>query len=195
VFAERMYRARVDINGLPQLEAAKLLGFSNSSPLAKIEMGESFARSMPVIAARVYGVTTDYLLGVCDFDFECRAPGTEWEAAIMDANKAFFKVMFQDNAKALASLARSTGVNVDGMAKIMAATGTVKAAFDRMVELNPEVWEGVRGGTRLEAAIQALNKACVDAQRVADRARIELKMDSFKAGILEISADESLFTA
>lgn len=183
IFGERMYKARVDLNGWTQLHAAKLLGFSNSSPLAKIEMGEAFSRTMPTIAARVYRVSTDYLLGVSDFDYECRPPGTEWESAIINANQAFFKVALDNHARALARIGKITGVTVDGMAQIMAASSSVKEIFERMVELNPEAWGEVRGGTRLEAVILQLDEICQNVRRTAARARVDLQSHAHAAGI------------
>lgn len=186
VFAERMYKARVDINGWTQLHAAKMLGFSNSSPLAKIEMGESFARTLPGIAARVYKVSTDFLLGVSDFEYECRPPGTEWESAILNSNAAFFQVALINHAKALARIGRTTSVSVDGLAKVMAMTGTLKDAFERVVELNPEVWAECRGGSRLEAALADLDRTCADVRRTAERARVDLNNQGYAAGITEL---------
>jgi hypothetical protein len=183
VFAERMFKARVDLNGWTQLHAATMLGFSNSSPLAKIEMGEAFARNMPAIAARVYRVSTDYLLGVSDFDYECRPPGTEWESAILNANTAFFQRAMGDHAKALARIGRVTSVSVDGLAKIMLASSKAKEVFERMVELNPDVWAECRGGSRLETVIQELERVCQDVRRTAARARVDLQNQAYAAGI------------
>lgn len=189
VFAERMYSARVDINGWTQLHAAKMLGFSNSSPLAKIEMGESFARIMPGIAARVYRVSADFLMGISDFEYECRTPGTEWERDILNSNTAFFQVAMVNHAKTLARIGRTTSVSVDGLAKVMAVTGTLKDAFERVVELNPDVWAECRGGTRLEAAIADLDRTCADVRRTAARARIELLNQGHAAGITELMTE------
>jgi hypothetical protein len=186
VFGERMYKARVDINGWSQQHAARLLGYSNSSPLAKIEMGGKFPQWLPGAAAKVFGVTTDFLLGVSDFDYECRRPGTEWEAAVLDSNKAFFQVMMQDHARYLARFAKTTGVTVDGIAKIMAKTSHVKEMFDRVQELNPALWAEARGGTRLEAAITELDRVCADVRRTADRARVDLRVGGYAAGISEL---------
>lgn len=186
VFAERMYHARTEINGWTQQHAAKMLGFGNSSPLAKIEMGEAFSRTMPTIAARVYRVSTDYLLGVSDFEYECRPPGTEWEAVIINANQAFFQVAMNDHARALARIGRATSVSVDGIAKIMANVGTLKEAFDRVVELNPGVWAECRGGSRLEAAIADLGRTCADVRRTAARARVDLNSKAHAAGISDL---------
>jgi transcriptional regulator with XRE-family HTH domain len=193
VFAERMFKARHELNGWTQLHAAKMLGFSNSSPLAKIEMGESFARTLPGIAARVYRVSTDYLLGISDFDYECRPPGTEWESAIVNANAAFFQMAMNDHAKALARIARSTGVSVDGLAKVIVVASKAKEVFGRIQEINPEAWGDVKGGTRLEAVILELDRVCQDVRRTAARARVDLQNQGYAAGITE-PVDKTLET-
>jgi transcriptional regulator with XRE-family HTH domain len=67
-FGERMSQAR-ELCGYSQLKAAKLLGYSNSSKLAKIE-GATDTNSVPLWlipkAAEVYQVSIDYLFGVAD---------------------------------------------------------------------------------------------------------------------------------
>ena len=190
VFAERMYSARVDINGWTQLHAAKMLGFSNSSPLAKIEMGESFARIMPGIAARVYRVSADFLMGISDFEYECRTPGTEWERDILNANTAFFQTAMGDHAKSLARIGRTASVTVDGLAKVMAVTNEAKEVFERVIELNPDIWAECRGGSRLEAIMGELERTCADVRRTAARARIELFNQSRAAGISELVTEK-----
>lgn len=183
VFGERMYKARVDINGWNQKHAAKMLGFGNSSPLAKIEMGESFARTLPSIAARVYRVSTDYLLGISDFVDECRSPGTEWESAILNMNQAFFQVAMKDYSRTIARFARTTSVTVDGLAKVMEKTSVIKEMYDRIEELNPAIWAEVKGGTRLEAAINDLESECAGVRRTAEYVRLKLRRDGYAAGI------------
>ena len=185
VFAERMYRARVEMRGWSQLHAAKLLGFGNSSPLAKIEMGESFARTMPGIAARVYGVSTDFLLGVSDFEDEI-SPTTGMETAIMNANMAFWQTKMIEQAKVLARYCRVSKVTIDGMATLVKKSAGLKEAFTRVQELNPDVWAECRGGTRLETAITELEEACAALRRDAARAKIELLNQGHAAGITEL---------
>lgn len=66
IFGERMMLAR-ELCGLTQIEAAKKLGYMNSSKLAKMEQA-SDTQSIPwwIIpeAAEFYGVSTDFLLGL-----------------------------------------------------------------------------------------------------------------------------------
>lgn len=190
MFGERMYRARTEINGWTQQHAAKLLGYRNSSPLAKIEMGGPYPEYMPAQASKIYGVTTDFLLGVSDFDYECRRPGTEWEKDIVNASKAHLEIMFQEHAKYLAGFARTTGVTVDGLARIIEKASNLDDVFKRMVSLNPELWQEFRGGTRLEVAFEEFQCAAIDVRRAAQHAKIQLRIGSHVAGISEILNDK-----
>lgn len=67
-FGQRMREAR-DLCGFSQIKAAKLLGYANSSKLAKIEAASDTA-SVPLWviprAAEVYMVSTDFLFGISD---------------------------------------------------------------------------------------------------------------------------------
>lgn len=67
LIGEQMRLARVAA-GLSQLEAARRLGYANSSKLSKIEKGRSSEVPLWVIkrAGLIYGVSTDYLMGACD---------------------------------------------------------------------------------------------------------------------------------
>jgi transcriptional regulator with XRE-family HTH domain len=67
-FGDRMIQAR-EMCGFSQQKAAELLGYQNSSKLAKIE-GATDTNSVPLWlipkAAEIYGVSIDYLFGVSD---------------------------------------------------------------------------------------------------------------------------------
>lgn len=186
VFSERMFRARVELRGWNQLHAARLLGYRNSSTLAKIEQGGKFPLWLPTAAAKVYGVTTDFLFGLCDYEFEVRAPGTEWEQSILNANKANFQILMGEHAKYLAKMARTTRVTVDGLGDVVARATEVKELFDRLRELNPTLWEEARGGSRLENAVIRMHSACQSVRRDAERARISLVASACDAGVGEV---------
>lgn len=68
VIGSRMREAR-EIAGMQQIHAAKLLGYKNSSRLNKIENSQNVASiSLHIIltAAKIYDVSTDFLLGSSD---------------------------------------------------------------------------------------------------------------------------------
>lgn len=186
VFGERMYRARQEINGWTQLQAAKLLGYATSSPLAKIEAGGKFPLWLPTVASRVYRVTTDYLLGVADVDYEVAKPGTEWEKDIVNASAGHLKILMEEHAKFLKSVAKTTSVTVDGTASLIQASSAAREAFDWVRQHNPSLWEEARGGARLERAMDDLHRACVSVRADATRARVSLRATGCNAGVADV---------
>lgn len=182
-FAERMYRARVEINGFSQQHAAKLLGYKNSSPLAKIEQGGKYPLWLPAVAARIYRVSADYLMGLCDFEYEMNQRGSDWEQAIINANKANIQILMAEHSKYLHKIAKTTQVTVCGLGDVLDRASDVKEMFDRVRELNPELWEEARGGSRLEGAVERLHEASKAVRRDADRARISLTAHACNGGV------------
>ncbi|WP_124834091.1 helix-turn-helix domain-containing protein [Burkholderia sp. Bp9031] len=66
ILRERLVAARLR-HQLQQQDAAKLLGYKNSTALCKIELGQAnMPRGLLVRAALAYNTTTDYLLGLSD---------------------------------------------------------------------------------------------------------------------------------
>lgn len=185
LFGERMYQARVKVNGWTQQHAAALLGYKTSAPLAKIEMGGKFPLWLVGVAAKVYRVSTDFLMGVSDFDYECKTPGSEWEREIIEADQGMLKLMMEEHAKHLRRFAGITKVTVDGTAKVMHDAQHIVEMFERVTELNPTVWAEAKGGTRLENAIEQFKRTCNDVRRSSERTRIDLKRTASVAGISE----------
>lgn len=188
-FAERMFHARVDLNGWNQLHAAKLLGYKNSSTLAKIEQGGKYPIWLPTAAAKVYNVTTDYLLGLCDYEFEIKSPGSKWEQDILNANNANFKVLMREHSRYLKKVADTTRLTVEGLGTVVEAATTVKELFDRLRELNPGIWDEAKGGSRLENAVNRMHFACQNVRRDAERARISLKAKACDGGVSDMLSD------
>lgn len=183
LFGERMYQARVTVNGWSQQYAAQLLGYKTSSPLTKIEMGGKFPIWLPAVAAKVYRVSVDYLLGVVDFDYECKSPGSEWERDIIQADQGIFKIFMEQHAQHLHKFADITKTTVNGTATVMKDAQAIIEMFERVTELNPDVWAEVKGGTRLENAIEQFKRTCNDVRRSAERTRTDLKRTAHLAGI------------
>ena len=183
VFGERMYNARTKVNNWTQQYAAKQIGYQTSSPLAKIEMGGKFPIWMPAVAAKVYRVSVDYLLGVVDFDYECKSPGTEWEISILEANQGLSKLIMEEHAKHLRKFASITKVTVDNTAQVMLNAQKIIETFNRVKDLNPTLWIEAKGGLGLENAIEQFQRTCNDQRRDAERVRLDLKRTALMAGI------------
>lgn len=186
VFGERMYAARVDICGWNQQHAARQLGYATSAPLAKIEAGGKFPLWLPPVAARVYRVTTDFLLGVSEVDYEVARPGTEWERDIVNASAANIKLLMEEHAKFLRGVAKTTSVTVDGTAALITASSGVREAFDWVRLHNPTLWDEVKGGARLERVMDDLHRACVNVRADATRARMSLVATGCNAGVTDV---------
>lgn len=186
VFGERMYAARVDICGMAQQQAAKLLGYATSAPLAKIEAGGKFPMWLVPVASRVYRVTTDYLLGVSEVDYEVAKPGTEWERDIVNASAGHLKILMEEHARFLKSVAKTTSVTVDGTAALIQRASQSREAFDFVRQHNPTLWAEAKGGARLERTMDELHQACVNVRADANRARVSLVATGANAGVADV---------
>lgn len=149
-FSRRLREARM-LNGMGQIPAAEALGYANSSGLSKLELGTYFDdRSIPLLlpvkAARLYGVSTDYLFGLADWyennpedvlrHFVCKSLADEWQ-----------RTREKDVASILA-LAQEIGAVSEALREIVDRNGEFQEALDTFVRHNPD-FEDQRGGAKL----------------------------------------------
>lgn len=147
---ERLRAAR-EAAGLPQLEAARLLGYANSSKLSKIEWGRSSEIPMWVLkrAGWLYDVSTDYLLGSA----RCMAGQAGIPDAITDSVVAG---LIHDtdrrraDAEALVELTKQRRF-VRRLVGVVAPLGDELAGAQAAVE-QEDSWQDVRGGSRWAAS-------------------------------------------
>jgi transcriptional regulator with XRE-family HTH domain len=147
-FGERMSQAR-ELCGYSQLKAAKLLGYSNSSKLAKIEAA-SDTNSVPLWlipkAAEVYGVSIDFLFGVSDvWD---RDPVIAQEQHIGQWLEARWQQMKESQDNALKAL-HDKHAELTGL-----ITRTLRRSKENLecveqVRQNNKVFADLRGGAKL----------------------------------------------
>jgi transcriptional regulator with XRE-family HTH domain len=145
---ERLRVAR-ELCGYSQQKAAKLLGYSNSSKLAKIEAA-SDTNSVPLWlipkAAEVYQVSIDYLFGVSD-NWE-RDPIISQEQQIgqwlearwqqvQEAQDRAFKVLRDKQAELSAAIDRTQRRSKENLACV------------EQVRQNNKVFDDLRGGAKL----------------------------------------------
>jgi len=166
---ERVISARV-MNGLTAVEAAKRLGYANSTQLSQIESGE---RPVPkdwqflLRMSRVYSVSVDYLLGLSPH------PERDPVAAESFAMLRGFEEMMQAQALAMTTAFVRFGkereaARVDLQA-IVAAAQAVAHALARFRELNPEVDEEMRGANTLLVAVERLEATAIPIQDTINR--------------------------
>jgi len=147
-FGERMIRAR-ELCGYSQQKAAELLGYANSSKLAKIEAA-SDTNSVPLWlipkAAEVYLVSIDFLFGTSDFwqrdpaaAQECQV--SQWLEAHwkqeQEAQDQAFKKLHAKQAELSATIERTQRRSKENLQQV-----------ERVRELNPE-FDDLRGGAKL----------------------------------------------
>jgi transcriptional regulator with XRE-family HTH domain len=169
---ERMREAR-ELCNYSQQEAAKRLGYRNSSKLAKIEHAtdiQSVPLSVIVKAARIYDVSADYLLGLSD-DFESEERlnverhVTDWLVRTWeDARMRDIQAMRVLHAK-IAAVDQATGAMVG-------STLEVREALEKFVERNPE-FEDMPAGSSLVSRVMR-------AQESAQHARERLRRIQFE---------------
>ena len=144
-----------DMAGMNQKDAAKRLGYQNSSKLAKIEKGQGSSIPLMVLrdAAIMYDVSLDYIFGITatmERDDVAHAAFREL-SAFMFAN--FDKRHAQDVATLTGLLDRIVKIEKMIVLSEMQANQLIEA-FSYITPL-PE-WQDVRGGNRLDNAISRL---------------------------------------
>jgi transcriptional regulator with XRE-family HTH domain len=147
-FGARMRVAR-EINNFSQQKAAELLGYKNSSKLAKIE-GATDTNSVPLWlipkAADVYKVSVDFLFGISD-DWE-RDPVV---AAERETSKWVFDVWERAKVAEVNAIRVVHNKQVSIVKSITSALTRSKENLqqvERVRELNPE-FDELRGGAKL----------------------------------------------
>lgn len=151
----RMKESR-EMAGLSQKDAAKRLGYLNSSKLSKIEKGTSPQIQLWVIrkAAIIYDVSCDYLFGVT----ATMERDDVSHAALRELHAFMFAEFDKNHAKDIAVV---TGL-VDRMSEVEKMVVLAELQARQLgeivgdIEILPE-WQDVRGGNRLTSAVDRLN--------------------------------------
>jgi transcriptional regulator with XRE-family HTH domain len=145
---ERMIRAR-ELCGISQQRAAELLGYQNSSKLAKIEAA-SDTNSVPLWlipkAAEIYGVSVDYLFGVSD----------DWDRDPIKSQERQIGQWLEDHWK-LAQEAQDSAFKTLHTKQVELAEAvehTKRRAKENLecverVRQNNKAFDGLRGGAKL----------------------------------------------
>lgn len=181
---ERLREAR-EMQGMSQTRAALLLGYQNSSKLAKVEAGVDSgqggcrpSRQIPLWllrkAARIYAVSLDWLFGITETmeSDEPRLKAQEEAVWLMQCewNRQRWRDMLvirsvQERVEA-----------IEGMLGLMQEQAEqAEDALRRVRELNPELWDEMAGGARLERTVSATGAAVRTAVERLVRLRREAK--------------------
>ena len=167
-FGVRMREAR-EIANFTQVQAAVLLGYSNSSKLAKVE-GASDTNSVPLWlipkAAYVYDVSTDFLFGISN-DWE-RDPTVSRQRNIGHWIFDYWKSANAAQVSAFVAMGGKLSALEKAVAVAVNRSQDNLAVLRRVQELNTE-FEELKGGAKLvlhaQESVSHANKALAELKR------------------------------
>lgn len=184
VVSQRFIAAR-ELNGVSQSEAARQMGFANSTQLSLWEKGARLPPiDMMIVASRVYAVSLDYLYGLSDEPE--RDPRIATRAMLLDRVGA----MLERHAEAVVE-ALLPSCSVDGTNELR-ATGLVPAAQELGRALgvfrkrNRDAFDELPAGAPLVRAAREAAEATARAAELIERAdrRAEYAMQRARAAMV-----------
>jgi hypothetical protein len=186
IVGQRLVLAR-EMNGMNQLVASRKLGYATSAPLSKVEAGLPAPRWLVPRAARVFGVSTDFLLGLSNYPE--RDPRSVEQIAILTSVRS----LIETNARQL-----TEAMIVAGQEEVAAAAHAeelcraVLEVSDALAtcRAHPAFDEDVIGGSRLVRMVEsAKSMAEVASKYLTRRAGIRVALSEIND--LENSAPAS----
>ena len=171
---ERLREAR-EMVGMSQLNAARQIGYANSTKLSKIESGRHSSQ-IPIWmlkrAAQIYDVSLDYLLGISATmeQEDCRHAALR--EMMFHMREDWERIRQRDVLVQAGMLNRIKHVE-SGITLIKQESEDAVAALYRVAELNPDTWQDLRGGARLVSAVERTAAAARTARANVRRFRAE----------------------
>lgn len=171
----RMREAR-EMVGLSQLNAARQLGYANSSKLAKIEGGKDSSQIPLWVIKRascLYDVSVDYLLGNTETMEAEDARHAALREMMVHMREHWERLRERDVIVQQGLLERF--IVIEQLVTLLdCEAAEAAAAMARFVELNPG-WLDMRGGSRLVDAVERTSAAARTARTRLNRHRRESK--------------------
>lgn len=159
---------------LSSSEASRLIGHKNSTQLSLIESAErlpSFTTLRKM--AEVYVVPMDYLAGLTDdpiADFSENNQGLIYHCINNSIANCLTKFSSQLSSYTAMSIVNNSHDRIELM-DLCSASKQVIASLERIIEINPESWNEIKGGSRLESLVRALG----DQVRVSEKRIVKEK--------------------
>lgn len=170
----RLKEAR-EMVGLSQLNAAKQLGYSNSTKLSKIESGKHSSQ-IPIWvlkrAAEIYDVSLDYLMGITETMEQEDSRHTALREMMVHMRERWERIRERDVLVQVGMLNRIKHVE-NSILMIEQEAEDAANALARVAELNPDDWQDMKGGARLASAIERTAAASRTARKNIKRFRAE----------------------
>jgi transcriptional regulator with XRE-family HTH domain len=154
---------------LEQVGAAQSLGYTQGVHLSQVEAGKRApSTDLLVRCARLYGTTTDYLLGIVD-DSD-RDPASALQAHMVARMSAELQRITTVMVRLSTEVVRDIVPGVLDCRRLASAISEVASAYTRVKALNPDWDETIRAGDRLEAKIGSAMELATAFSARADRA-------------------------
>jgi transcriptional regulator with XRE-family HTH domain len=151
----RRLRIARELAGRQQHESAHLLGYVQKGNLSRIESGLDGAATVPLWllprAARLFGVSCDFLLGIVD-DPESDALGAA-ERAVVGLMQATWDEHRRRDVHAVTRALHRVAEIEHEAARLARATSSAVNALQRFAELNDD-WPDLPGGATLSLRVQ-----------------------------------------
>ena len=161
--------------GLSQIVAAKQIGYSNSTKLSKIETGKHSSQ-IPIWvlkrAAQVYDVSLDYLMGITESMEREDTRHSVFREMMVHMREDWERARQRDVMVQSSMLDRIKGVE-GSVLHINTEAEAAEVAMLRLIELNPDLWEELKGGHKALSSIQMTAAAARTARRNMLRFRNE----------------------
>jgi len=161
VFGKRLAKAR-EISGINQIEAAKVLGYCNSSSLSKVESGfhmKSVDPLLAISAANAYQVSIDFLFGTSD-QWQRDLPSVHREQAAQ-----LLTYITQSQSAAIRELFTKLMLLSKVAIEINSRAAEIKEALHKFAAANPQ-FEDQPGSARL---VRVIEQAKVDSKKLVQK--------------------------
>lgn len=177
----RRLRAAREINGWDVTEAARRLGYKNAGSLSRLETGKhvlSIPLYMLARAAQVYGVTTDYLLGLTDDlslapTMRLRRDAALWLADYMERQR-------HADVTAYLMLQEQVELVTTGTKEVILAVEELTTSLAGMRSANAVVFDNMRGGSRVLSMAARAERVSVSTAARLNRFRGMLQASGIK---------------
>lgn len=177
---KRMTEAR-EMCGLTQLEAARRIGFANSSKLSKVEKLIEITNVpvwLLVRAAQVYDVSADFLLGLSDSESTDTA---HWRQQRKVSEWLFdhWQAARERDLAAMAMMNARVDYAWRCTLAMQPAANEAVLALVAFMEANPE-FEDMRGGARLVRTLSAIDSAVLANKNLIESFHFSLELEKRK---------------
>lgn len=170
------------------LDAAREMGYTNSSQVSKMECASSSTGVSHNYIHRLSkwaGVSKDFIYG--DSDYPERDPKTVEQMAVFNASRDFANTFLQKFSEEIMKGTGAATLEV-ALTQLAETCAEFEAKFNRVLELNPKFFQDARGGGNAINAFNALKNARGEAIR---RLRMTKEVHQKKVRHFEAALEEA----